>query len=137
MDHKMDKFNGSFKCNNCNKYYSSYKSIWNHNKKFHSKVVNDSVNVVNDSVNVVNDSVNVVNDSVNVVNDSVNVVNDSVNVVNDSVNVVNDSVNVVNDSKNDSINVVNHKKYKCSFCKNIFNHRQGKHQHEKYVKIKT
>jgi len=33
----MDNSNGSFKCNQCKKYYSSYKSIWNHNKKFHNK----------------------------------------------------------------------------------------------------
>ena len=40
MDHKMDNLNGSFKCDQCNKFYSSYKSIWNHNKKFHNKCIN-------------------------------------------------------------------------------------------------
>ena len=31
-----------FKCNICNKFYTSYKSLWNHNKKFHkNKTVND------------------------------------------------------------------------------------------------
>jgi len=28
--------NRLFSCNICNKKYSSYKSLWNHNKKFHS-----------------------------------------------------------------------------------------------------
>ena len=32
----------SFKCNECNKKYSSYKSLWNHNKKFHN--VTDNTN---------------------------------------------------------------------------------------------
>ena len=29
----MDK--KEFKCNICNKFYASYKSVWEHNKKFH------------------------------------------------------------------------------------------------------
>ena len=39
MDQKVDNFNGLFKCNTCNKDYSSYKSLWNHNKKFHNNNV--------------------------------------------------------------------------------------------------
>ena len=31
----MDNKDGLNKCNICNKKYSSYKSLWNHNKKFH------------------------------------------------------------------------------------------------------
>ena len=34
---KMDIKNGLFNCNVCNKDYKSYKSLWNHNKKFHNK----------------------------------------------------------------------------------------------------
>ena len=26
-----------FKCNICNKFYTSYKSLWNHTNKFHKK----------------------------------------------------------------------------------------------------
>jgi hypothetical protein len=26
-----------YKCNNCNKYYKTYQSLWNHNKAFHKK----------------------------------------------------------------------------------------------------
>ena len=29
-----------FKCNICNKFYVSYKSLWNHNKKFHTNIIN-------------------------------------------------------------------------------------------------
>jgi hypothetical protein len=28
-----------YRCNICNKLYSSYKSLWNHNKKFHKNIV--------------------------------------------------------------------------------------------------
>ena len=30
--------NKEYKCNICNKYYNSYQSLWNHNKKFHTKI---------------------------------------------------------------------------------------------------
>jgi transcription elongation factor Elf1 len=46
MDTKMDiKLNikKNFICKNCNKNYSSYKSLWNHNKKFHINLtINDN-----------------------------------------------------------------------------------------------
>jgi hypothetical protein len=29
----------AYKCNICNKIYSSYKSLWNHNKKFHKNII--------------------------------------------------------------------------------------------------
>jgi hypothetical protein len=32
----MDSVSGLHSCNICNKNYSSYKSLWNHNKKFHT-----------------------------------------------------------------------------------------------------
>jgi hypothetical protein len=31
----MDNSSGLYSCNKCNKTYTSYKSLWNHNKKFH------------------------------------------------------------------------------------------------------
>jgi hypothetical protein len=33
----------NFHCKTCNKYYSSYQSLWIHNKKFHHTNVNDNV----------------------------------------------------------------------------------------------
>jgi len=48
-----------FNCKICNKNYASYKSIWNHNKKFHNN--NVSRNVANVSQNVKNVSKNVSN----------------------------------------------------------------------------
>jgi hypothetical protein len=36
----MDSVGGLHGCNICNKVYSSYKSLWNHNKKFHNFVAN-------------------------------------------------------------------------------------------------
>ncbi len=32
----MDNKDGLYRCKTCNKEYSSYKSLWNHNKKFHN-----------------------------------------------------------------------------------------------------
>jgi len=50
----MDNSNGSFKCTQCNKLYSSYKSIWNHNKKFHKNIEsNGGKNVVVNGQHVV------------------------------------------------------------------------------------
>ena len=46
MDTQMD-IKVEFACNICNKDYSSYKSLWNHNKKFHTKnVVQNGTNEV-------------------------------------------------------------------------------------------
>jgi hypothetical protein len=37
----MNKLSKDFYCNTCNKYYKSYQSLWNHNKKFHNKKFNN------------------------------------------------------------------------------------------------
>ncbi len=39
-------------CNICNKIYSSYKSLWNHNKEFH-KNKNNEFNIVNTNVKII------------------------------------------------------------------------------------
>ena len=39
----MNKVIAKYKCNNCNKYYSSYQSLWIHKKKFH----NTQLNIIN------------------------------------------------------------------------------------------
>ena len=44
MDNKME-LKMDFLCNICNKYYSSYKSLWNHNKKFH--ILQESIKTEN------------------------------------------------------------------------------------------
>ena len=49
------------KCDICNKIYVSYKTLWEHRKKFHK---NDSTNIIND-VNAVNTIVNAVLNAVN------------------------------------------------------------------------
>jgi len=46
----MDNINiDNHKCNICNKTYSSYKSLWNHNKEFH-KNKNKTFNIVNKNI---------------------------------------------------------------------------------------
>jgi DNA-directed RNA polymerase subunit RPC12/RpoP len=48
----MDSINGSYKCDICNKLYSSYKSLWNHNKRFHINEVQYVQNVQSNVQNV-------------------------------------------------------------------------------------
>jgi hypothetical protein len=50
----MDSQDRKYNCKTCNKEYSCYKSLWNHNKKFHSKVVTETV--LNDTNTVLNDT---------------------------------------------------------------------------------
>jgi hypothetical protein len=50
-------------CNICNKQYSSYKSLWNHNKEFHK----NNVNNVNNNVNDVKENVKNVKENVKIV----------------------------------------------------------------------
>ena len=65
MDNKMD-IKVDFACKICNKFYSSYKSLWNHNRKFHNNIQRKcSINVQNCSTNVQNCSINVQNCSIN------------------------------------------------------------------------
>ena len=67
-----------FKCNICNKLYASYKSLWNHKKKFHK---NETINEVVVQVNNVNEIVNNVNEIVNNVNKNVNNVNENKKII--------------------------------------------------------
>jgi hypothetical protein len=54
----------SYRCNICNKDYSSYQSLWIHTKKFHNqKVTNDNQKVTNSNQKVTNDNQNIVNPS--------------------------------------------------------------------------
>ena len=57
-----------YKCNICNKLYASYKSLWDHNKKFHKNVVNnENKNVTIETNNVTMETKNVTIETKNVV----------------------------------------------------------------------
>jgi uncharacterized Zn-finger protein len=45
-----------YRCNKCNKKYSSYQSLWIHNKKYHTivKTANDCIKTSNDCVKTAN-----------------------------------------------------------------------------------
>ena len=60
-------------CNMCNKQYSSYKSLWNHNKEFH-KIVNTNVKNVNENVKYPKENVKNVKENVKVVKENVKLV---------------------------------------------------------------
>jgi hypothetical protein len=60
----MDKTNGKYECSKCNKIYSSYKSLWNHNKNFHiSKILN---NIIMPSNDIVTQSIDIIVNSTNI-----------------------------------------------------------------------
>jgi uncharacterized CHY-type Zn-finger protein len=64
MDTKMD-IKIEFPCKVCNKYYSSYKSLWNHNKKFHILLNNNcSIEVQKSSIDVQKSSIDVQKSSI-------------------------------------------------------------------------
>ena len=50
----MPKKDHEYRCNVCNKDYSTYNTLWVHNKKFHNNNVNSVNNLVNNIVNTVN-----------------------------------------------------------------------------------
>jgi hypothetical protein len=56
MDSKDIKYN----CKICNKYYASYKSIWNHNKKFHKENVSNSIPNVSSNIQNVSSNIPIV-----------------------------------------------------------------------------
>ena len=43
-------YSKEFKCNICNKFYASYKSLWDHNKKFHKNKATNDVTVLPQNV---------------------------------------------------------------------------------------
>mgnify|MGYP000926487724 FL=1 len=52
----MKKDLSDFVCKICNKSYSSYQSLWNHNNKFHNTSVKENVKVVKENVKDVKES---------------------------------------------------------------------------------
>jgi hypothetical protein len=42
-----------YRCNNCNKIYSSYQSLWIHNKKFHNSETNQQQPINDQKINVI------------------------------------------------------------------------------------
>jgi hypothetical protein len=102
-----------YKCNQCNKIYSSYQSLWIHNKKFHTNPVTNSKIHVTNSKNPVTKSINYVTNSINSVTNSINPVTENI--------IINDTI----------------KKYNCKYCNKNFNHRQNRYEHEKTCKQKN
>jgi hypothetical protein len=99
--------NRTYSCNICNKLYSSYKSLWNHNKIFHS--INVSTNIPNVSTNIPNVSTNIPNVSTNIPNVSTNIPNVSTNVIID--------------------------KTLCKYCNKKYSTPQNRWKHEQKCKI--
>ena len=69
-----------FKCIICEKFYASYKSLWDHKKKFHKNEnklqVNDNIHEQREPINIVNENVHKHHEPINIVNENVHVVNE-------------------------------------------------------------
>jgi hypothetical protein len=105
----MDIKDGLYSCKICCKEYSSYKSLWNHNKKFHTiQVIINHENITNNHENITNNHENITNKKCNIKN------NHNLNIID------------VNPSKNT-----------CKYCYKQFKYYQNKWDHEKnYCKNK-
>ena len=64
MESKVDSNGRSHYCKNCDKYYSSYKSLWKHNKNIHKgDIPNNSNNILKSSNEILNNSNEVLTNS--------------------------------------------------------------------------
>jgi hypothetical protein len=70
MNNKVNN-NNIFKCNICNKLYSSKSSLCNHNKKFHS--INNNLNII---PNIINNNLNIIP---NIINNNLNIIPNIIN----------------------------------------------------------
>ena len=103
-----------YKCNICRKFYASYKSLWDHNKKFHrNQNVNNNHNV-NDNTN---------QNGNNTTSQHINNTNQNGNNTSQNINNTNQNINNTNQNTNKII--------KCEFCNKIFLSRFAKSNHKK------
>ena len=139
-----------YKCNICNKFYNSYKCLWNHNKKFHkneiinvdickshkpSNIINEPSNVINELSNIINEPSNIIQESSNIIQESLNVIQESSNVIPESSNVIYEQINIINEPFNiinESSDVINDKKLIiCEYCNKIFSSKSSKSDHKR------
>ena len=100
-----------FKCNICNKMYVSYKSLWNHNKKFHKIESNTNVTIP-------------------VTNVTIPVTNVTIPVTNVTIPVTNVTIPVANITMSTNHNLLE-KKNICEYCNKNFATRHSKSEHKK------
>ena len=113
MDQEMDNVKGSYSCDQCKKKYSSYKSLWNHNKKFHNTpTVACNTNVISGQ----------------------NLCNTVVMPVQNPCNTV--VMPVQNSCNTEALSITNKTGYNCNYCNKEFSMRQYRWKHEKSCKKK-
>ncbi len=93
-----------YRCDICDKKYSSYQSLWIHNKKFHNN------NITNNHENITNNHENITNNHENITNNHENITNNH------------ELIKVVGKIS---------QKLQCKFCNKLFKHYQNKWDHEK------
>ena len=128
----------SYDCNICNKKYASYKSLWNHRKKFHSNT--DLVNENNIDINNIDiNNIDINNIDKNNVNNNIlnknNVNNNSLN----KNNVNNNSLNKSNENKDIQPKFIQKSSFQnlqCIYCEKFYKTPSSKCTHMKSCKKK-
>ena len=131
MDNKVENIK-KFNCKICNKIYSSYKSMWNHTKKFHTliDIPNVSIDIPNVSIDIPNVSIDIPNVSIDIPNISIDIPNVSIDIPNVSIDIPNVSIDIPNVFNNNQINKI------CKFCNKKYSSPQNRWKHEQKCKIK-
>jgi prophage antirepressor-like protein len=109
-----------FYCKKCKKYYSSYQSLWIHNKKFHINTNNANKITDNTSNNTNNTSSNTSNNTNNIIT-----------------NTSNNTNNIITNTSNNTNNIITNKRYYCTKCNRDFINYQNRWKHEKICKQKS
>ena len=112
----------SYFCNTCNKKYASYKSLWNHNKKFHK---DKTLINVNNNTNHINNNTNHVNNNTNHVNNNTNHINNNTNHKN----------NINNNITLKYIEKLNIPSLQCPYCEKFYKFASSKSVHMKSCKL--
>ena len=114
MDNPLNK-DRSYCCNDCNKKYSSYKSLWNHNNKFHNYKVENN----NQSQPITTNSQPITTNSQPITPNSQPITPNS---------------QPITPNNNNEINSDIQNKYKCKYCNKEYSKQQSKWKHEQKCK---
>lgn len=111
--------NSKYFCNNCNKYYKSYHSLYQHNKRYHmsenNKINSSLINCKSKCKSNVNQKDKKCKSNVN-----------------QKVKICKSDINTKTIETN-----INIKVYKCNYCNKEYKYRQSKYKHQKTCKEKT
>ena len=119
-------------CTTCNKKYASYKSLWNHNKKFHraNKNNNNNINCNNNNINCNNNNISKIIEKSSIPKLQCGYCNDIFR------HASNKSIHIISCKlKHPEIQIINNRNI-CRYCDITFNCIMTTYRHEKICKQK-